>query len=227
MRVCEEADFWARAKADPKVAFPALHGFMARNFRRHGVDLMDGEARRKLSASMAAAIDAGQAKNAEWMLAQYTRAPFLFGAACDERHRRLAAQCILHAAGHGARLTAAMAAAGVAAAAPVGAVQQRLHACFEREAASGELKAWWQRWGMEAAVAEWLTLATAPEQAYGNALLCTAQTPRAWVALRPLFVLMPHNTRLESYVSKHKQLEHHNTSVRDGRLNLPPPFPRC
>ena len=133
------------------------------------------------------------------MLPQYTRAPFLFGVACDERHRRLAAQAILRAAGHAARLEAAMAAAGLTAVTPVGAVQQRLSACFEREAASGELKAWWVRWGMAATVEEWLRLATAPEQSYGNPLMCKAETPLLWRALRPLFVLIVHNTRLGTH----------------------------
>ena len=197
VRACEEADFWARASADPKVAFPGVVGFMARTFKREGVDLMNTEAKQELRKSMAAAITAGQAKNAEWMLPQYTRAPFLFGVACDERHRHLAAQAIVRAAGHGARLTAAMAAAGVAAAAPVDAVQQRLAACFEREAANGELKAWWGRWGMAAATEEWLRLAIEPEQAYGNPLLCAAQTPQVWRAMFSLFVLIVHNTRLE------------------------------
>ena len=44
---------------------------------------MNREARVKLLASMTAAIDAGQKKNAEWMLPQYTRAPRV-----DERRRR-------------------------------------------------------------------------------------------------------------------------------------------
>lgn len=57
VRACEEADFWARARADPKVAFPGVCGFMARSFHRKGVELMNGEAKGKLRASMTAAIE--------------------------------------------------------------------------------------------------------------------------------------------------------------------------
>ena len=44
----------------------------------------------------------------------------------------------------------------------------------------------------------------------GPALLCGADTPGLWMAFRRIFVLIVHNTRCESLVSKQKSLEHHN-----------------
>ena len=213
VKACEEADFWVRAQADASVAFPLLSAFVKCSINRQFVELMDSEARAKLTASMKAAIEAGKAKNEQWMLKQYTAAPFLFGVITDERHRLLATQLILSAVGHDAQLKAALAAAGLSAAQPVGAVQLRLQACFQREAVSGELRAWWVRWGLGADLREWLLLATRPVQNYHNPVLRVERTPILWAALRPLFVLMVHNTRLESYVSKQKQLQQgHNTT---------------
>ena len=168
VKACEEADFWERAEADSAVAFPQLHAFMRRSFNRQYAELMNAEACRKLTASMKAAIKAGREKNAEWMLKQYTAAPFLYGVVTDERHRLLAAQLILSAVGHEAQLKAKMAAAQISMAQPAGAVQLRLQACFQREAASGELRTWWARWGLDASLNEWLLLATAPSQNYHN-----------------------------------------------------------
>ena len=110
VKACEEADFWERASIDHTVAFPLTTAFMKRNVVR-AETLMTSEVRGEIAASMKLAIEKGRAKNDEWMLTQYTAAPFLFGAACDERHRRGAAQLIIRAAGHGQRLDAAMAAA--------------------------------------------------------------------------------------------------------------------
>lgn len=215
VRACEEADFWQRAEADPKVAFPLTSSFMKRDIERGFTNLMTSEVRIEIAKSMKVAIEKGKEKNEEWMLKQYTAAPFLFGAVCDERHRLGAAQLILRAAGYGQQLANSMAAAGVqSATAPSGPVQQRLFACIEREVKSGELQVWWQRWGMQAHVHEWLSLATTPAQSYGNPLLCHTHTPGINMALCPLFVLMVHNTRLESYVSKHKQLEQGNMGSR-------------
>ena len=67
---------------------------------------------------------------------------------------------------------------------------------------------------MGAHVGEWLRLATEPQQPYANPLLCHEKTPGVHKALWPLFVLLVHNTRLESYVSKHKQLEQSNMGSR-------------
>ena len=156
VKACEEAEFWVSAERDSKHAFPGVHGFMARSYNRSHAELMNATAKAKLKTSMAEAIKAGKAKNEEWMLAQYTRAPFLFGVACDERHRRLAAQLILRAVGHEAKLNAALAAAHLAPAEPGDAVQRRLAVCFERERASGELRTWWERWGLGASIDEWL-----------------------------------------------------------------------
>lgn len=212
VKACEEADFWERATANPAVAFPLTASFMKRNVMR-AETLMTAQVRCEIAASMTLAIEKGKAKNEEWMLTQYTAAPFLFGAACDERHRLGAAQLILRAAGHGQRLDAAMAAASVT---PVteSTSSQRLFACLKREAANGELRRWWRQWSMDPHLGEWLRLATAPPQPYGNPLLCHEQTPGVHKALWPLFVLIVHNTRLESYVSKHKQLEQSNMGSR-------------
>ena len=50
-------------------------------------------------------------------------------------------------------------------------------------------------------------------------MLRAERTPVTWVKLRPLFVLMVHNTRLESYVSKQKQLQQgHNTTPTNVNL---------
>ena len=213
VKACEEADFWERAQADPTVAFPLLHAFMKRSFNRQYAELMNADAQRKLTASMKAAINAGKDKNAEWMLKQYTAAPFLYGVVTDERHRLLAAQLILCAFGHEGQLKAKMAAAQLSMAQPAGTVQLRLQACFQREAASGQLRAWWDRWGLGASLDEWLLLATTPSQNYHNPVFRAERTPVMWARLRPLFVLMVHNTRLESYVSKQKQLQQgHNTT---------------
>ena len=111
------------------------------------------------------------------MLKQYTAAPFLYGVVTDERHRLLAAQLILSAVGHEAQLKAKMAAAQISMAQPAGAVQLRLQACFQCEAASGELRAWWARWGLDASLNEWLLLATAPSQNYHNPVLRAERTP--------------------------------------------------
>lgn len=213
VKACEEAEFWVIAEADSKIAFPGVHGFMQRTYNRAHTELMTSTTKEKLSASMTKAIAAGKAKNEEWMLAQYTRAPFLLGVVTDERHRLLTAQLILRALGHGVRLDASLTVAKLASAAPKDAVQRRLAACIERERASGELCAWWERWALGASLDEWLLLAMAPSQDYGNPVLCIERTPTVWKALIPLFVLMVHNTRLESYVSKQKQLQQgHNTT---------------
>ena len=213
VKACEEAEFWVIAEADSKIAFPGVHGFMQRTYNRAHTELMTSTTKEKLSASMTKAIAAGKAKNEEWMLAQYTRAPFLLGVVTDERHRLLTAQLILRALGHGVRLDASLTVAKLASAAPKDAVQRRLAACIERERASGELCAWWERWALGASLDEWLLLAMAPSQDYGNPVLCIERTPTVWKALVPLFVLMVHNTRLESYVSKQKQLQQgHNTT---------------
>lgn len=214
VKACEEAEFWdVTAEADSRHAFPGVHGFMQRTYNRAHTELMTSVAKEKLSASMTKAIAAGKAKNEEWMLAQYTRAPFLFGVVTDERHRLLAAQLILRALGHGARLDASLTVAKLTSATPKDAVQRRLAVCFERERASGELWACWARWALGASLDEWLLLATAPSQLYANPVLCIERTPTVWRALVPLFVLMVHNTRLESYVSKQKQLQQgHNTT---------------
>ena len=89
---------------------------MKRNIQR-GVDtLMTSGVRAEIAASLKLAIQKGYEKNEEWMLKEYTAAPFLFGAACDERHRLGAAQRIVRAAGYGQRLDAAMTAVKLAAA---------------------------------------------------------------------------------------------------------------
>ena len=145
--------------------------------------------------------------------AQY-RAPFLYGVITDERHRLLAVQHILRAVGHAAELDTALGEAKLEPTVAVGAVQLRLAGCFERERASGELRVWWERWGMEATLDEWLLLATAPPQGDNNPVVRRARTPKLWTALNPLKVLMVHNTRLECYVSKQKQLRKgHNTTA--------------
>ena len=90
----------------------------------------------------------------------------------------------------------------------------RLFVCLRREADSGELNRWWTQWGMGAHLGEWLRLATEAPRPYTNPLLCHKQTPGVHKALWPLFVLIVHNTRLESYVSKHKQLEQSNMGSR-------------
>ena len=74
-----------------------------------------------------------------------------------------------------------MAAAQLSTAQPAGAVQLRLQASFQREAASGELRAWWVRWGLGASLDEWLVLATTPSQNYHNPVLRAERTPVTWV----------------------------------------------
>ena len=73
VKVCEEADFWARAVADPKVAFPLLSSFLGRAVKRQGVDLMNTDARAKLRTSMAAAVKAGKEKKKLGSKASSTR----------------------------------------------------------------------------------------------------------------------------------------------------------
>ena len=75
----------------------------------------------------------------------------------------------------------------------------------------GTLATAWRSLNLHLHVAEWMQLATAqPQGMVGPALLCDADTPGLWVAFRRIFVLMVHNTRLESLVSKQKSLEHHS-----------------
>jgi len=89
---------------------------------------------------------------------------------------------------------------------PVGLVQVKLLACFEVHA--NELKAWWVRWGMYRFLAEWVILANTPaRESIHSPLLSLESTPGVWAALKPLFIVMVHNTRLEAMVSKQKQLE--------------------
>ena len=207
VKACEEAEWWAAGVADPAVAFPRLVDFMKRDRVRQG-NLMTSAARSELKASMQRALADGQKKHEEWMLQQYTAAPFLFGLLCDERHRCGAARAILRAAGHGDALDAHLSAKGLPTTVEAaGPVQRRLFACLLREQNSGGLRKWWESWQMDVCYGECLRLASTPPQAYEKPLLQSSTTPSLWSALRPLFVLMVHNTRLESYVSKHKQLE--------------------
>ena len=94
VKACEEAEWWAGAVADPTVAFPRLAAFMKRDHTRQTL-LMTSQARLELKGRMEMAAAAGKAKHEEWMLQQYTAAPFLYGLLCDERHRCGAAQYIL------------------------------------------------------------------------------------------------------------------------------------
>ena len=88
----------------------------------------------------------------------------------------------------------------------VGAVQVKLLACLE--GCLPDLKAWWIRWGMGYCVTEWVLLANTPARdSLANPLLSLESTPGVWHKMKPLFVVMVHNTRLEAMVSKQKLVE--------------------
>ena len=86
----------------------------------------------------------------------------------------------------------------------------------------GSLQEWYTRWGFSSHEDELQQLADATPRELQQPCLNEDDTPGLFWALTPLFVLMVHNTKLESYVSKHKMIEKPNMgglAVQDAFLH--------
>ena len=137
------------------------------------------------------------------MVTQYSAAPFLFAAAVREKYRPGLVSKFLHALGLGAPLAAVCE--------PVDDVQRILYRFVDERHADSSLSMWWDELGLNSYLTEWRILASTPANGdWGPALLAPSSTPGVWAALQRIFVLMIHATRVESSVSKQKQLEHSN-----------------
>jgi len=70
VRAIECALFWEGAVADPASMFPTLVAFTKQKHERRWLTLMTDEKKKEITASMKAAVKAGQQKNNDWMFPQ-------------------------------------------------------------------------------------------------------------------------------------------------------------
>ena len=124
---------------------------------------------------------------------------------------------------------------------PIDDTQRILFEFIKTRNDDGSLRVWWNELRLYTHLAEWRMLATTPCRGdWGPALVCKSSTPGVWEALQRIFVLMVHATRVESSVSKQKQLEHsnmkgrtvnsmwvHHASMEDERAKLIEPSMRA
>lgn len=102
VQACKDAVFYADVTAHPEHVMPRVAAFLRTSQNRYFSDRMTEKVRASIRVRMQESVDAAAAIHRKWILAEYTRAPFLLGALCDERYRADVAAYLLDHCGEGA-----------------------------------------------------------------------------------------------------------------------------